>query len=134
MGDFSYIILNKAHMGIIGLKSVRLFLTEEQISLFIEKITKELEADENSNLYQFSINNNLFKFKKSLRKHFKYMIERTKNSIDFDDTYTNLDISNNFAYCAFYKKLLLIIENMEKSDTQKFMRYYCKNIPKKYLC
>ena len=134
MGNFNYIILNNAHMGIIGLQSIRLFLTENQISLFIEKLTEELENDKNSNLYQFSINNNLVRFKKSLKKHFQYMIDRTYNSIDFDDTYTNLDISNTFVYCAFYKKLLAIMEDMEESDTQKFMRYYCQNLPKKYVC
>jgi len=134
MGNFDYIILNKAHIGIIGLRSVRTFLTKNQISLFIEKLTEELENDKNSNLYEFSINNNLINFKKSLKNHFQYMIDRTYNSIDFDDKYTNLDIKNTFAYCAFYKKLLAIVEDMEESDTQTFMKHYCQNLPKKYVC
>jgi len=134
MGNFSYIVLNKAHMAIIGLKSIRVFLTEKQISLFIETITDELKDDASSHLYEFSINDNLINFKKSLKKHFQFMIDRTHNSIEFDDTYTNLDIKNNFPYCAFYKKLLIIVENMENSDTQKFMRYYCKSLNQKYVC
>ena len=134
MGNFNYIILNNAHMGIMGLQSVRLLLSEEQISLFIKEITEELKTDKNSSRYKLSINNNLINFKKSLKKHFQYMIDRTYNSIDFDDTYTALDIPSTFAYCAFYKKLLAIIENMEESDAQKFMRHYCQKIPKKYVC
>ena len=134
MGNLSYIVLNKAHIAIIGLKSIRIFLTEKQISLFIEKITDDLRDDANSHLYELSRNNNLIKFKKSLKKHFQFMIDRTYNSIEFDDTYTNIDIKNNFPYCAFYNKLLSIIESMESSDTQKYMRYYCQYLHKKYVC
>ena len=134
MGNFSYIVLNQAHIAIIGLKSIRVFLTKKQISLFIEKITDDIQDDNNSYLYELSINNNLIKFKKSLIKHFQFMIDRTYNSIEFDDTYTNIDIKNNFPYCAFYTKLLIIVESMENSDTQKYMRYYCQYLHKKYAC
>ena len=134
MGDINDVVLNNSHRGIIGLKSVRAYLTESHILFLIDTITDELLNEKNSSVYELSINDNYKNFKESLKKHFQWMIDRTYKRIDFDDSYMSKDISNNFAYCAFYQKLSLLVNKIEDTEIQKYMNYYCVGFKKKYPC
>ena len=134
MGDINDDVLNNSHRGIIELRCVRAYLTKNHILFLINTITDELLNKDNSSIYELSDKDNYKNFKESLKKHFQWMIDRTYKQIDFDDTYMSKDISNNFAYCAFYQKLSLIVSKIEDSEIQKYMNHYCVGFKNKYFC
>ena len=128
-------ILNKTLNGIMGIETIRIYLTKEKISTLMKEIIKEMIKSNDSYLYELSEDKNLKKFKKSLKKgHFKWMIDRTfSRNVIFDDNYILHDIDNNFAYCAFYTILLSKVKKIQNPE-KKYMLHYCNFLLQKYSC
>jgi PHD/YefM family antitoxin component YafN of YafNO toxin-antitoxin module len=105
---------------------------------FFNIIKEQLLQNDEDYLYDLKNDNNLLKsFEKSIKEgHIQWLIDKTKNHnrTTFNSKYTIRDCDNiDPAYCDFYKIFSKEINNMELSQSAKYiLSEYIKTLIDKY--